>query len=269
MTDFFIASPPRSGGTLVYSVLCADPGMPPVLMENHFLSMAAAAYRSSRDRLDFEQGHFFSDMEDVQTFYRSWINAFLDKQRKRHAPARHLAIKSILLGPQCPMLYELLPNAIQVMVVRDPRDIIASMIEVGKKQEGMGKPNQYPRDIKQLAGRLINHYQPAMTCNTPGFKDSMLYIRYEDVVSNIQSVIDRIQKRTGLDLSGFDPENAWQRSHRSFDASAAEKDAFMTESYGKSITTSSLGRFSDTLAHGEVEQIEYMCAPLMKLFHYA
>ncbi len=143
MAYFFVIGSARSGGSLVYAILSSDPATNPLLHENHFVAMAASAYSSSRTRLRHEKGQFFADVRDTQEFFSGWITSFLEKIQLRYAPAKHLVIKSTLLSAHCPDLYDVVPSARFVMSVRDPRDIVASMIEVGKQQENTmgGRPN--------------------------------------------------------------------------------------------------------------------------------
>ena len=268
MAYFFVVGSARSGGTLVYAILCSDPAMNPVLHENHFVEMAASAYATSRNRLQLEKGHFFADPQETQEFFTCWITSFLEKVRSRYAPARHLAIKSIALGARCPELHEVVPSARFVMSVRDPRDIVASMIEVGKQQEKMIGRNQYPRDVERLASQVMACYRPCLACRDPGFRERLLNVKYEHLVNDPSSVIADIQSWAGLDLSEFDPAEAWPRSLRDFELYKAMGAPFAAELFGKAITPKPIGRYKSTLSAKEIATVERICAPLMNTFNY-
>lgn len=267
MANFFVIGSARSGGYLVYGILCSDPASNPVLTENHFVADAASAYSESRRRLRHEQGHFFTDVPETREFYSHWITAFLEKIRSRHAPATHLIIKSTRLSAHCPDLHEIFPDVKFIMSVRDPRDIVASMIEVGERQQSMSGRNQYPRDVDELASRVIRLYAPCLKCRDPGFIENIRYVKYENLVADPSSIISKIGAWTGLDLSGFDPSTTWPRTARDFSADK-EGSPFITEPYGEAITTQFVGRFSDTLTTEETATVERICAPLMKTFDY-
>ena len=183
------------------------------------------------------------------------------------------------MNAYCPELYEVVPGARFVMSVRDPRDIVASMIEVSnrKLQKKMQGYPQIPRDVKlmassrdveSMASKLMTCYEPCLACRDPGFRARLLYVKYEDLVSDPSSVIADMQSWTGLDLSEFDPAGEWPRSLRDFDVDREIGTPYITEPYGKAITARSIGRYKNTLSVEETLTVERMCAPLMQAFDY-
>ena len=267
MAHFFVIGSARSGGYLVYGILCSDPDSNPVLTENHFVSDALLAYSNSRRRLDHEKRHFFTGARDAREFYSDWITSFLERIQSRYAPAKHLIIKSILLGPCCPNLHEIMPDAKFIMSMRDPRDIVASLIEVGERQQRIQGINQYPRDADELASIVMRTYAPCLTCRDPGFDEKIRVVKYERLVTDPSSIIAKMEAWTGLDLSGFDPSTTWPRTRRDF-SHDKETSPFITEPYGEAITAQSVGRFTDTLSGEETATVERICAPIMQAFEY-
>ena len=251
----------------MYGILCSDPYSNPVLTENHFVSDAALAYSNSRNRLDREKGHFFTGARDAREFYSDWITSFLERIQSRYAPAKHLIIKSTGLSPYSPDLHEIMPDARFIMSMRDPRDIVASMIEVGERQQRMWGNNQYPRDADGLASLVMKTYAPCLTCRDPGFNEKLYVVIYERLVTDPSSIIAKMETWAGLDLSGFDPSTTWPRTKRDF---SREKEAspFITEPYGEAITSNLVGRFTDTLSGEETATVERICAPIMQAFGY-
>ena len=268
MAYFFVVGSMSSGGYLVYAILCSDPAMNPVLHENHFVAMATSVYRQSRERVRLENGDFFSDLRETQDFYSSWITSFLEATRSRYAPARHLAIKSFLLGPHCPQLHEILPSARFVISVRDPRDSVASMIEVGTRQQEKGGNNQFPRDVEKLASKVMSCYASCLASRDSGFKEKILYVKYERLVTDPSPIIEGMQSWTGLDLSRFDPFKPWQRTKFDFERSKASNGSFITEPYGQAVTSKFVGRYRNTLSVKETLTVERICAPIMQAFDY-
>jgi len=135
MTCFFIGGAPRSGGTLLTSILCSDRTTNPTLREAHYLREMVQAYRQGKQFFNtLEGGHYFSDLNELRQFSARWVDAFLDKLAVRHAPATNLVLKSFLMSVMFPATFELLPEARFLISVRDPRDIACSQIDVGEKQ---------------------------------------------------------------------------------------------------------------------------------------
>ena len=267
MANFFVIGSARSGGYLVYGILCSDPDSNPVLTENHFVFDALSAYSNSRRRLDREKGHFFIGARDAREFYSDWVTSFLERIQSRYAPAKHLIIKSTGLSRHCPDLHEIMPDAKFIMSMRDPRDIVASMIEVGKRQQRMWGNNQYPRDADLLASLVMKAYAPCLTCRDPGFSEKLRVVKYERLATDPSSMIAKMESWTGLDLSGFDPSTTWPRTRRDF-SHDKEASPFITEPYGEAITSKFVGRFTDTLSREETATVERICAPIMQTFGY-
>ena len=267
MAYFFVIGSARSGGTLVNAILCSDPDSNPVLTENHFVSDALSAYSNSRSRLDREMGHFFTGVQDTRKFYSDWITSFLERIQSRYAPAKHLVIKSTALSGRCPGLHEIMPNAKLIMCMRDPRDIVASMIEVGERQQRMWGNNQYPRDADRLASIVMKTYAPCLGCRDPGFREKLFVVIYERLVTDPSSIIAKMESWASLDLSGFDPSTAWPRTRRDF-SHDKEASPFITEPFGEAITSKFVGRFTDTLSGKETATVERICAPIMQIFGY-
>ena len=52
------------------------------------------------------------------------------------------------------IIFDLIPESHFIFTVRDPRDVIASMIKVGEEQQKTIMENKFPRDISYLSKRV-------------------------------------------------------------------------------------------------------------------
>lgn len=264
----FVIGPPRCGSTLVYNIICSANEANPALAENRLLAHLSSAYEFSLRRLAIEQGHFFINEQDVKNLLRVYVNLFLDKIRERYPHVKVLVLKSISLSTTAPFLAELLPNAQFCICIRDPRDIICSMIEVGQKQQSMGLANQYPRDIKILATKLLSSYEPCLRNPSKEFRNRSFIVKYESIVSNPADSIKDMSRKTGLDLSDFNPNIDWQKNNTDIDAMKKSGDPYVTEYWGKGISLQSVGGYKTKLSSEEIVIIETICKPLFDLFNY-
>lgn len=269
MTCFFIGGAPRSGGTLLASILCSDRTTNPTLREAHYLREMVQAYRQGKQLFNtLEGGHYFSDAEELRQFSAAWVQAFLDKLVSRYAPATNLVLKSFLMSVMFPAVFELLPEARFLISVRDPRDIACSQIDVGEKQRQQGQNVRFPRDVARLSRENLYYYLPSMTFRHPGFQKQVLFVRYEDLVQQPDTQVERIRAFTGLALQDYDPANLWAGGGRDFSGDRSSGDPYINELYGKGMSAGRVGRHREMLAREEIRAIETECAPLFSTFGY-
>jgi len=269
MTTFFIGGAPRSGGTLLTSILCADGTTNPILREAHFLREMVQVYRHGKRSFEsLEDRHYFSNQQELRDFSSLWVTAFLDRLLISHTPASNLVLKSFLLSIMFPAVHELIPDARFLISVRDPRDIITSQVEVGQRQVLQGQPNRFPRDIIALSKENRQYYMPSVANIDPIFRSKVLYVRYEDLTQDIESQLKRIREFTGLSLSGYAPKSDWTNNGRDFKSEHKAGDPYINELYGKGISSSRVQRYLNVLTPAEIATVETECAPLFQEFGY-
>ena len=83
MNYVFILGTPRSGGTLLYNILCNDLEINPPLPENHLINDIGNIYFNISERFEIEKNYFFDNKEDLRQFCRSWVISFLEKNTKK------------------------------------------------------------------------------------------------------------------------------------------------------------------------------------------
>ena len=85
-------------------------------------------------------------------------------------------------------ILNLLPSAHLIFIVRDPKDIISSMLNVSKKQINLGiKPN-YPRDMNALCAFINSHYEFVLSNESSQKHSNIIFIKYEDLLRQTYSV---------------------------------------------------------------------------------
>lgn len=142
----FVGGPPRSGTTLVQNMLdCHGEiyGGPEFLHIPDIVRVRSRLHASiSRKWIDL-----ICSYEQVDKMTAAWIEGFLlplaDSQRTRFLSEK--TPENVLVFPQ---LIELFPKARFMLVVRDPRAIVSSMLEVGAKARAKGlKPPFFTKNL--------------------------------------------------------------------------------------------------------------------------
>ncbi len=276
MKTIFLGGSPRSGTTLLQSVLCSDKQTNPLIREVTYLASMLGAYRMGKTYYTDEVEDYFQSREDLQQFSAEWTIAFLEKVRQRYAPATCLVLQSPELTKYFPELHELLPDAQFLISVRDPRDTIASLIEVGEKMKHSGTTAQQKgaflqtRDVAQLSRLYRSYYTPALKETSATFRDRLRFVKYEGLTSHTATVLEQLRSFSGLELQDFNPAGEWQRNTIDFQQlSEADRPWWSNELYGKAIANSRIGRYRQILSVDEIAIVERECQDILHLFSYS
>jgi len=263
-----VIGPPRCGSTLIYNILCSSRATNDAISETHILPNIAKLYHQTVGRLEIEKGHIFTDESEVRDLFIEFSELFINRLASRYPDAEKLVIKNIRSASWAPILTLLIPNQIFCVCVRDPRDIVASMVDVGKKQEAMGRKNQYPRVIDHLVKIVNSSYMPSLVNTSDQFRKNSFVVEYKSLIEDPRETIAFMEESTGLDLGGFEPAENWKSSKVNIEKLKNEGAPFITEHWGRPITSASLGAYKEKLSPEEIIAIEDACRPLFDLFNF-
>ncbi len=271
MTLVFVGGSARSGTTLLQSVLCTDPTTNPLIEECSYLRHLVTSYAFGRDVFPWQTRDYFDSPDDLRAFAAEGVRRVVDGVRERHG-ARDVVLKEPLLTPHLPALKELLPEALCVVSLRDPRDAIASMVRVQEKHLAEGRDSDLARlgrDAEALARHWRSYHDPLLACEQPGFVSDTLLVRYEELVERPAEIVATLREFTGLPLAGFDPDRPWAHSTMDFQSDAKRSSAWTSPLYGRGVTGARRGAWRDVLTADEAGTIERVCADLIEAFGYA
>ncbi len=274
MSWIFVGGSQRGGTTLLQTLLCQDKTVNPLLQEAKYLRHLVGAYRFGKAQFDIETRDYFRDAEDYLAFNRKLIRGFLDHVLALFPGRRHLVLREPHLTMLFPELAELLPRAKFICVIRDPRDVIASMIEVGRKLQAQGQTKDVMarlftgRNMDDLCRHVQSFYEPVVRARASALKDRVLFVRYEDLVQAPRQQLDVLRRFTGLKLVDVDPDAEPDTGRVDHGSGSRYQRAWKTEKDGKAISDDSVGRHADVLQPEEIAAIEKHCGRLMTQFKY-
>lgn len=263
---FLIVGTPRSGTTLVQRLACELPGVrvPP---ETHFFSLfAPALLRRRRFPLDGpavrEEAEAYGALQASRGMATFDAGAVADDLGGRcdslvelyGAVIRHLAGPAEVHGEKTPThllwwrpLARALPRLKVVAVVRDPRGVVASNLDV---PWGMG-------DHAVLAQRWASDQRHVAAAEEELGQDRCLVMRYEEVVVDAASARLRLARFLGLASS---PGRAGEKiflPHETWKAQALGP-----------VTTDGVDSWRASLTAAQAADVAALCRPQMRHFDY-
>lgn len=204
----FVVGSPRSGTTWVQKLLGSHPSIVTAQESEIFTTFIDPAMRNYRAQLDNPSGRggtglpcYWTDIEFRNimrcVFYSMvrQIPEYIDgKLFVEKTPSHALVINSIKI---------ILPKAKYVHIIRDPRDVVSSMISASKS---WGR-NWAPKNIIQAAIMWRRHTISAAESlrNLP--EEMKMSFRYEELKKDTLSVVDKLYAFCGVEMSNQELED--------------------------------------------------------------
>jgi Sulfotransferase family len=254
MKLILIGGAQRSGTTLLQTLI-ANALESPILPEAHILCDILAAYKRAKG-FGNKTRFFYATDRDLLDFFQDCADRHVADIVARTHPGSALVLKDpnfVQVEQEASVIF---PEAASIVCLRDPRDIAASFLRIGQRQQTNGKPSKYQRrDLNFIAKKILASYAPLMDGGPP---PRTLLIRYEDLVTAPRGTLESLARDTGLALSLSridDPE--W------LEADARHEASWTTELEGQGPKPTSVGAFKKLMRAQEVAFVEEICGPYM------
>lgn len=269
MRFVFVGGAQRAGTSLLHSIVCSTRATPPPVAEDGTVRYLAMAYEDTIRRFDQHAGHFFPDRNEAARFYRRLILQYLEQVARRWPDASHLVLKQPLLTPHFPSLARLLPKAGFVIAMRDPRDIVASLLEVAERESAeLGTPSPRKRP-GPFAHHALRFYDPLLKAFGPRDGKRWVWVRYEEMVRDPESVARQLGSFTGIDLSGYQSGEPWRGwNDGTVDLEERRKSPYFSPLWGQAVTAERIGAWREILTEQEAVEVTRAAKPIMRAFGY-
>jgi hypothetical protein len=262
---FFIVGASRSGTTMLRLMLNAHPRLciPP---ESHFLVDlfkqfgntpfdADAATSALREHHRYREWGLDDNALIASPGPQSWSELFdlaFSACAARDGKSRW-GDKTPVYARWLPRLHQLFPDAQVIHIIRDPRDVVCSLLSMP----------WFEGDAFDASEHWRAHVASAHDDGTRLFGDRYLEVRYEDLVQDPQSIARRICEHLGEPM---EPEVL--HFQETAEGAIPEHRRAWHQRTAKPIDPSAIGRWKKELARRDVAMTEHVTRSLMHRHGY-
>ena len=249
---------------MLQSILCQRPGMIPLTGEPQFLRYILQSYTVCVETWQDDSHYFFSDREHALRSFSATLQALLNEISSCY-DGQSLVLKAPEFVELTDPLAQLRPDDERVMILRDPRDVVALQLEASLCEIAAGHPPYYLAEkrsrnyYRTAAGRLSAVGQLARKLEEM-YKNGRRWtaVRYEDLVDPATSleVLAELQVQDGDRI-----RNApWNRAAFDFleDTDTFQK-CWRSRHWNTPMRSDLIGHWKGKLSAEEVEAVESSC----------
>lgn len=248
-TKTFVVGPPRAGTTLIYSVVASGKILPECTFVSSLMKLFEETLRYSDDERFI---YYCRNKANLAEIFRKPIYDFLYSAASVSNPQspNRFIFKDPILTLYLDYFQLFFGSSFKVVFcVRDPRDVVASMLSVLKKKEA-----DKPHDV--LFNQAVQFifpffYKIYSLDHSPQIIDpkKVFFLKYEAIVFDDDKVFRELEDFLGfnVDRRGF---------IKTIEGKLDKSSDFYSSNYGEVKTTTSVGKFPHTLSLDEIANIE-------------
>lgn len=253
-----ITCPPRSGTTWLNRELCSGAAAFPFLPECTFLTQQVELYNRIINYSDKKRFMaYFQNRHNLTTLFRENIARQIDQAASlnKKTDANVLVLKDPGLSLHLEASEALFPEHYLIVLLRDPRNVIASMKKVSLKKET-------DFEIKKTADEIFMYYYKIGIFYKKNNENS-IFVRYEDLVTGKTE-----------DLQGFLPDGLMPSvSTGEIDLSELKQkldpsDPFFSEHYFHPTTDQTIASYVNILSEDEINYIDNIFSGVIQCWGY-
>lgn len=269
----FIGGAPRSGTTLLQAILSDADDTAPLLGEMRYLQHLLRAYAEVQVTWADDSRYFFGSLEEARrTFAEMTLKHFADVGMRYGT--RRLVIKAPELTRYLGVVSELYPASLRLVMLRDPRDIVALQYEATEREAALGYAPSMLAGPVQVKGPLTGRRATVIRELARGVSASYAHLpradwhlaTYENLVRYPERALKQLAACTAWPIR-FDPSAGWQPGAFSYlSESTTFQRAWHSPLWGKPISTERVGVHQTILRPNEVAMVGKECHEVITLW---
>lgn len=275
VNHIFIGGVMRSGTSLLQQVICTSKDTNQFINGCRYLTDQLKLYAQYSGADSLFADDYFENTGEFRAFTIGIIEKFLAEAWACNGRPSTLVLKNPELTLYIPLLADLLPDAKFVISVREPKDVITSMIKVGTQQKKDGIRTflaNAASNIDLLCNTFNNYYAPTLrNLKTEGLnlENRVLFVRYEDTVNQPDETVAHISRFCGISPGQLPQDGDWDKSSNTEKISRhARWRTYLTELSSQPISAASIGSYQSVLSASDCAKIDERCEAIRKAFKY-
>jgi hypothetical protein len=259
LSPIFVGGAPRSGTTLTRAILDAHPDIA-CGPELRAFPALARLYRETASSMGATlAAHYSFDAQDLKETWRRLIASFLEPLHERsgkHFVAEKTPANALYFSE----LFALFPDSRFVHVVRDPRDVVASLLKMDWRDAKTGARLPITASIGGAARGWRDHVAAARAARDQGAPVHDLV--YEDLIAEPEKTLERL-----FAFLGVQPASAPLAHHLNFSARAGENET-SAAAVAMPLNSGAVARWRRDLSPAAAAEVEEIAGPLLEACGY-
>jgi protein-tyrosine sulfotransferase len=196
MRFIFVGGCPRSGTTLVQKILLSHTAITGS-REFEFLTPLVQLYDQMRTPLQLERQSYFYSGEELKKYWKGFIEQLLVTQVADKNKYKYFSEKTPLNSEVAIQLLELFEDSKFIYIYRDGRDVVNSFKQANKRAKQAGEKVYWGRKGSAFIWRqrMQSYFKLKEESR---FKERYLAIKYEDLVSEPERIINQMMLFLGM-----------------------------------------------------------------------
>lgn len=277
----WILGSPRTGSTWLGRILGEPKGH--ALWKEPFLGVVLGFRNNLANREYVNSGQFLLGEPNRKVWVRSIRNLFLDVGQAKFpniSADHYLVVKEPNGSMSAPLILEAFPESKLIFLVRDSRDVVASLLEASRKGSWYGydryeasvvealrngdhgslEDRSEDEFVEQLAKNYVTNVSAVKEAYQRHPEGTKVLVRYEDLRENPSEQVARICDALNIGTDRIQLEQAVEK--HSWENLPAEK-----KGQGKFHRKATPGGWREDLTSGQAETVGRITAPLLEEFY--
>lgn len=248
----FISGAPRSGTSIAHALICTSASVNGYIGECSYFSQLIRAFNRGMEIFDIHTRYYFKNQLEYADLHRGLLATVLTAHWQHLGRPAMLVLKDPDMLNIIPAVAVLVEQAKFVILYRDPRDVIASRVQVQTRRNPRGNFT-HPNNIAGLAEEYISGYRAieGLAVTQP---KRIFFQEYERLVLQDLALLQEF-----LGLRDLDPSLVWQDSV--VEQKDVATDAWNSTFYFQPMSSDPIGSYQKSLNPETIHLIEHLCNP--------
>ncbi|MET2825420.1 sulfotransferase family protein [Mesorhizobium shangrilense] len=271
----FVTGSMRSGTSLLHRLISTSPDAGERLAPARYIMDFIQLFHTYSNSESAFVSDYAKSNADFLAVTRQFVTDRLHDAWLHSGKPACLVLRTVEVAPTLPLVARLLPEAKFAVSVREPKDVIASILKVGEKQRKFWPRRETLASSKNLS-RMCRTYNRAYLATVrtqrsdEALRKRIVFVRYEDAVADPAGALRDLWRRFDIAPGStiLTADSAKRTSIRQIMLHKYWR-SYKTDLSEAPISAASIGSHKSALKASEIWAINWRCRILRRLFQYS